>query len=245
MTAEEGHTAPALEATTVIAAYGNEGGERRSAAPWLDAHLDDLHASPPIEDDWITTSDPRQEPRLGDLSVAQVEARDIDAPAVRPARYVAALVGVLAIAALAALGSYTFVQRGVAQIERAEPDAQAGAPTSSPSGLRNDSFDTAPSAKPEGVVPPASATSPAADAPPASEAPAASDAPAAAADPASASNEPTASDGAPAVSPPARAVPAKRKPAATPAAPPASQDAIETEKIITRELRSASPPQPR
>ena len=245
--ATEGSITPALEATTVIAAYGNESAPRRSSAPWLDTHLDDTRASPSIDEDLLKASDLRREPRLGDFSATQVEARDVDAAGARPARYLLALVGILAFAGLAALGSYTFVQRGITPLQIAEPRVPATGTAPSTAEPRSDPAESSPTAG-EAIAPPASAASPVSDALPSdalvSEAPA--DAPAATNAP-SASSALTASDAAPATSAtapptPRTPAPAKRKPAATPSAPSASQDAIETEKIISRELGGASPP---
>lgn len=223
------------EATTVVLAYGDE--PRTSLRPipaWSPAGTDVERESPSMRDpaavlDAATAHE--QETFMDTLAAddnAEGRAPDRVASSARP---FLTFVAAVAIVGLAALGVYTFIQRGEAPIEAqplpppipAPATADVPPPPAEPPQAREPAL-------PEADTPttPAPTTSPRTESPPTESPPPADASPGVA---------PDAGNVSAAESPPK----ADRKPAPVPSPKP-SQDAIETQRIIMRELGSFAPP---
>lgn len=226
--------------TTVEAAYGDGPPEstrwgeaaravdRATTRAWLAPTSD-----PPIQEE---PGAERQDPFVDALADGDDAHRPLAQRARRGVRTFAIAMATLAVVALAALGSYTFTQRGevrepaatttepVAPAPIDAPATSVGEPSAPPAASTSDS------------APPSSAVSPSAPPDRATTTPAqeASTTATDATGDATPDDRAARRDGARAVTP--------RTERKTTTAPKASQDAVETQRIITRELGGFGPP---
>jgi len=229
--------------TTVAVAYGEApGASTRYFATWR-------HAGDAVESDF-DSSPPRDV--AGELDAAAGARREPFAEAVAPdddtdwraargapgsARRLVTILAGMAIAGLAALGGYMFIQRAGVPIETPVSQPAAPAPATSETPTTSE---MPPAREPAAAdaTPPRDASSPQAATPSSQDAPP-TNADSANEAPASADAVPAAARGA--ATGGAAAQPPKTERKSAPP-PKASQDAIETQRIITRELGGFGPP---
>ncbi len=228
------------EATTVVLAYGDEPRTPlRATAAWSPAGTD-------VERESLSMRDPaavldaatahEREPLMDTLAADDNAEGRVAHHVASSARPFVAFVAALSIVGLAALGGYTFIQRGEAPIEAqplpppipAPAAADVPTPPAEPPQAREPALPQADTPTTPAPTTSPRTTSPRTESPPTESPPPADASPGVAPD----TGKMSAAESPPKVD---------RKPA-TASSPKPSQDAIETQRIIMRELGSFAPP---
>jgi hypothetical protein len=226
--------APEWEPTTVAVAYGEEGkSSGLSIAPWRDADEANARESFPTRND-AATLEPLTSGRREPFVDAVAPEDDADRPAARrvpdSVRQLLTFVTGVAIVAVAVLGGYTFLQRGAASVD-VRPSPAAVVPASPQPPRESAPPDANPPDDASLSLPQASSVPPPQQASPTDTGPSSATTP-----------NGVAAREAPSKEAVGRAASTPPRPERKPATPPsASQDAIETQRIITRELGGFAP----